>query len=96
MTEIKQKRPVGRPRKTVARNEQMKDDEIIDTGAMTRDQIALQLRNKIFTLAMKPDPHAQILMLATKVFDIEITNKSSAIEELSSEEIMARLKATLE
>lgn len=96
MEDIIQKRPVGRPRKTVSFDDPMIETELIDTGSMTREQIALQLRNKIFTLAMKPDPHAQILMLATRVFDIEVTNKTSAIEELSSEEIMARLKATLE
>lgn len=76
----------GRPRKIV----EIPENELIDTSTMSKEEIAQQLRNKIFTLAMLPDPSAQVLVLATKVFDVEGV-KEKEVEELSTEEIMERL-----
>lgn len=64
--------------------------QLIDTSLMTKEEIALQLKNKIFTLAMQPEPSSQLLVLATKVFEVDGA-KVDEVEQMSTEEIMERL-----
>jgi len=85
------KRGRGRPPKII----EPAPDQLIDTSSMSQSEIIQQLRNKIFTLAMLPDPASQILVLATKVFGVDQQASTDTAEQLTEQEIRDRLEKLL-